>query len=520
MRLKRALFATAAFILLPAIAAQAQELRVAAANMSSYLDPGRDHSNVGSQFYYNSFDTLIDRDHSKTEIEFVPGLAESWEQISPTAMEFKLREDVVFHNGDPMTADDVVFSLNRMFSPIYPPYVVRQKDRLDNFARAERIDDFTVRLIAKRPEPLWQTLVNMQQLMIVPKNYLMGLSGDPRVDEVSDYEAFGLAPVGTGPYKVSEFIPGERILWERHEAFYGSPAPFQTVTVSRVPEMASRLTALKNGEFDLITNVSPDQLATIENEASLKIEGAVTPLFHVVIYNTQHPKMSDPRIRRALNMAVDRDTLNEALWLGLAKVPTTHTYAEFGELYMPEIETFRYDPAEAKRLLDEAGYDGFEITFDTSAVYYTNGLLATQAIQEMWGALGVNLRIDVDDQWTGNDPEMMVRNWSNPMYFADPFGSFGVMWAPNGPAESEGRFKTDEAYAEIWDRFRFSEDVAERKQAYAELMDHIEADPPFLVLYQPYESWAMQRSVNWKPMPGHIPYVLDFRAGSIELASN
>jgi peptide/nickel transport system substrate-binding protein len=513
-----ALLAIAATMLTaPAFAA---ELNVGVSNMASYLDPGKDHSNVGSQFYYNTFDTLIEKDHTKEQNAFLPGLAESWEQVSPQMMEFKLRKDVSFQNGDKMTANDVVFSLNRMFSPVFPPYVVRKKDRLDNFARAEKVDDYTVRVFAKRPEPLWETLMNMQQVMIVPKKYLMGLTGNPDVDEVSDYDAFGLAPVGTGPYKVAEFIPGEKLVWERYDGFYGDKAPFEKVTVRRIPEMASRITALKSGEVDLITNVPPDQIATIEGDANLKVEGMVTPLFHVVIFNTQHEKMADPKLRQALSMAIDRDTLNEALWLGKAVVPSTHTYPQYGDLYMPELETFEYNLEKAKALIKESNYDGSEIRYDTSATYYTNGLLAAQAIQEMWAEIGVKMKINVDDKWTGGDPTMNARNWSNPMYFADPFGSFGVMWAPNGPAESEGRFKTDPEYAEIWDRFRFSEKVEDRKKAYAELMERIKQDPPFLLLYQPYESYGMTKNVDWKPFPGHIPYVLDFRAGSVNLAAN
>jgi peptide/nickel transport system substrate-binding protein len=94
------------------------------------------------------------------------------------------------------------------------------------------------------------------------------------------------------------------------------------------------------------------------------------------------------------------------------------------------------------------------------------------------------------------------------------------MWAPDGPSESEGRFNTDAEYAEIWERFRFSTDIEARKTAYAELMERIKVDAPFLPLYRPYESWAMRTDLEWAPKPGHIPYVLDFRAGSIEFASN
>ncbi|MBU2483803.1 MAG: ABC transporter substrate-binding protein [Alphaproteobacteria bacterium] len=518
--MKTKMIIASALLALASGSAFSAELKVGSANMPSYLDPGRDHSNVGSQFYYNTFDVLIDKDADKAESSFRPGLATEWKLIEPTVMELKLRDDVYFQNGDKMTADDVIFSLNRMFQPAFKPYIVRAKDRLGNFDRAEKVDDYTIRIVAKRPEPLWETLINMQQLMIVPEKYIKGLTGDPQVAEDSDYEAFSLAPVGTGPYRISQFIPGEKIVWERQEQFWGDQAPFDKVSVSYIPEMASRITALKNKEVDLITNVPPDQLSTIEADSNLQVASNVTPLFHVLIFNTQNEVMKNPKFRQALSLAVDRDTLNEALWQGKAVVPSTHTYKQFGELYMPELKTFEYDLEKAKKLLAESGYNGEEIRIDTSAVYYTNGLLAMQAVAEMWSNIGIKTRINVDDKWTGNDPTMMVRNWSNPMYFADPFGSFGVMWAPGGPSEGEGRFKPDEAYGKTWEKFRFSDKVADRKTAYAELMDRIKQDPPFLVLYQPFESWAMQKGIQWGPKPGHIPYVLDFRAGSITVASN
>lgn len=498
----------------------AQEITVGAANIAPYLDPGRDHSNVGSQFYYNVFDVLIEKDYTQLQGAFRPGLATEWAMVSPTVMELTLRENVTFHNGAAMTADDVVFSLNRMFQADFPPYMVRQRDRLANFDKAEKVDDFTVRVHVKREEPLFETLLNLQQTMILPRDYTASLAGDPDVIEHDDFEAFSLKPVGTGPYKVAEFVPRERIVWERHDPFWGDAAPLEKVTVVGIPETASRITALKTGEADIVTNIAPDQLSLIEADPNLKAEGSATALFHVMIMNANHPVLKNPRIRQAMSYAIDRDMLNEALWLGKSVVPSTHTMEEFGPLYMPELTTFEYDPETAKALLEEAGYDGEEIVYTSFPTYYTNGLLAAQAIVEMWGAVGINGKVDVQDKWTGSDPEMMARNWSNPMYFADPFGSFGVMWAPGGPSESEGRFNTDEAYAEVWDRFRFSADVEARKAAYAELMDRIAQDPPVLPLYRPFESWAMKQDVEWKPQPGHIPYVLDFRAGAISLAAN
>lgn len=514
------LFTTTAIATVLAGSAFAVELTVGAANVTGYIDPGRDHSNVGSQFYYNSFDTLIEKNYEKLQGEFRPGLATEWTLIEPTVMELKLRQGVTFHNGEDMTADDVVFSLNRMYQATFPPYQVRSRDRLANFEKAEKVDDHTVRIHAKRDEPLWETLLNLQQVMIIPEDYTKGLTGDPKVAENDDYEAFSLKPVGTGPYRIAEFVPGETLVWERFDNFWGEKPPVDKVTVKHMPETASRITALKTGEADLVTNIAPDQLSLIEADPALKAAGSATALFHVMIMNANHPVLKDPRIRQAMSLAVDRDTLNEALWLGKAIVPATHTMEAFGPLYMPELTTFKYDPEKAKQLLQEAGYKGEEIVYTSFPTYYTNGLLAAQAIVEMWKEVGINGKVNVVDKWTGGDADMMARNWSNPMYFADPFGSFGVMWAPNGPSESEGRFNTDEAYAEAWERFRFSKDVEARKAAYAELMERISQDPPLLPLYQPYESWAMNKNVNWAPKPGHIPYVLDFRAGSIDFASN
>jgi peptide/nickel transport system substrate-binding protein len=231
-------------------AAQAQELVVGVQNMSAALDPGRDHSNVGSQHYYNTFDTLIEKDHAKSEPVWKPGLATSWKLISPTVMEFKIRQGVKFHNGAAMTAEDVKYSIDRIINTTFPPYLIRKKDFLPNIEKVDVVDAETIRVTAYRPEPLFETLFNIQQTNIVPKAYMMALTGDPMKDEPSDYEAFGLKPVGTGPYKVTEFVPNQRIVYERFDDFWGDKAPFKKVTVRRIAELSARITALKNNEVE------------------------------------------------------------------------------------------------------------------------------------------------------------------------------------------------------------------------------------------------------------------------------
>lgn len=492
-----------------------REITVVAQNVPALLDPARDHANSGQQYYHNAFDTLILKDPNSAESRWIPGLATEWHMVDDVTMELKLREGVVFHNGATMTADDVLYSLNRMFSPTFPPYVTRARDRFTNFSHAEKVDDLTIRIVAHRADPLFETLVNLQQLAIVPRDYVAGLTGDPAVIEDTDHEAFALAPVGSGPYRIAEFTPSQGLVYERHDEFWGEPAPLAKVNVIRVPEVSARLTALRTGEAHIATNIAPDQLADVTADPTLKVVGEASALFHMVMFNVNNPTLQDPRIRQALMLSIDRDLINEALWLGHAEVPATHTMPEYGDMHQPDMVHYTYDPERAKELLAEAGYNGEEILYETQGNYYTNGLLTAQAVAEMWRAIGVNAVVRDVSTWNASDPEMQVRNWSNMMFFNDPYGNYGMLWAPNGNAESLGRYNVPEEDYPLWDAFRFGETDEIRKDAFEKIMDRNTSDPASIALLRPYESWAMTQDVNWAPMPGNIPYILDFRAGSI-----
>lgn len=234
----------------------------------------------------------------------------------------------------------------------------------------------------------------------MPKAYIIGLTGDPDVAELSDFDAFGLAPTGTGPYRITQFQSGETTVYERFEDYYGDVAPLAGFEMRRIWEMATRLTAVANREVDIITNAPPDQIATIDSNPNLQLVGSVPPLFHVVMFNTGGGAF-DPHL--------------PAIW----------------RTYMPDLGPSNTIPSARGGLLDEAGNVGTPIRYDTDPVYYTNGLLAAQAIKEMWATVGVEMQLNVIEGW-GELSEVESRNWSNPMYFADPAGSSGTMWAPGG----------------------------------------------------------------------------------------
>ncbi|MEL6315071.1 MAG: ABC transporter substrate-binding protein, partial [Pseudomonadota bacterium] len=180
--------------------------------------------------------------------------------------------------------------------------------------------------------------------------------------------------------------------------------------------------------------------------------------------------------------------------------------------------TFEYDPEGAAKLVADNDLAGTTIPFITHPTYYTNGLLAATAMQEMWRELDINVELQVSESWAGWGSRDTMANWSNPMYFADPHGSFGKMWAPEGAGMTRGLWEPSigmEEWGKMYDAFRFETDVDTRNARFADLMEVVKNDAPFLVLYQPYESWGMRADLDWAPYPGHIPYVLDFRAGYI-----
>lgn len=514
----KTLFATTAALALLATSALAQELNVGVATMSATLDPGDAGSNVDAQFWINSFEALIDKDPTTTDVVFKPGLATDWEIVSPTEIRLTIRKGVKFHNGDDMTIEDVLFTFQNMKNPVIDSYAREASYYWGNVDVIEALDDTTLRITYHRPEPLMEMFLNRFNNMIIPKHYLMGLSGDPDVAEASDYIAFAQAPVGTGPYRIAEFKPEQSLVYERFDDYWGEPAPYERINVRLIPETAARITALVNGEVDLITNIAPDQLATIDNNPGTHTVGLQTPIFHVVFFGTgeRNPKITAP-LRKAMMLAVDRDLLNEALWGGLADVPSTHTFVQQGEFYTPDLVTFRYDLEEAKKIVAENNLEGTELTFQTHPVYYTNGVLAAQAMQEMWREIGINVKLNVAvERPKGSERE--ISNWSNPLYMADPHGGFGYMWAPDGHALFQKFWEPSigfDEYSKLYDAFRFETDVEKRNAAFARVMDEVKRDAPYFVLYQPYESWGIRDDLDWEPYPGHRAYVLDFRAGYI-----
>jgi len=482
-----------------------QHLRIGVQSFPSHLD-STSVSNASIQVIYNLYDTLIMRDPYSEEVRFLPGLALSWEQIDELTWEFRLRPDVIFHDGTIMTAEDVAYSMNRIIQRLDASYANLHSTFLANFEKFEVIDDLTVRAHTIKPEPLIENLLSDPNTGITSKAHI----------EKVGLDAARQHPITTGPYKVKEFVPDDRIVLERNDDFWGEKAPFETVTYYLIPEISSRVTAIANNEVDMVTNIPPDMEELLAQEEGVDLVGVRWPLYHVYVLNMNNPALDDPKIRQALDYAIDREALVQSLWNGKGEAATSLQFPEYGEpLYMPDIQNIGYDLEKAKRLIAESDYNGEEIEIYNTTNYYTYADLAAQAVIEMWKEIGVNGKLVQVDKMPETYDEVEMRTWSNPLYYNDPMGVMDLHWTDKMWPYTGGMFAPSQEFLDQLEIARYSMDLEKRVAAYRKLLELGREETPYILLYKPYEAYAMRNGLQWQVGKNYRPYTLLLRAGEV-----
>lgn len=501
----RKLILSTALAALAAMPLSAADLRIALPTQIDNFDPQEQTGNDAAPMLYQVYDTLIERDLYAEPLTFHPGLATAWKQVEPTVWELKLRPNVKMHDGTVMDADDVAFSLNRIFHKD-PEFLTTWGRWFYNFTDVEVVDPLTVRIHTARPEPLFETLISTRQAGITSKEHY----------EAVGYDEAALHPVGSGPYRVTEFVANDKVVMERFDGFWGAKAPFDHLTFQRVAEVASRVTGLVNGEFDLIANIPPDQEKALEVDG-VKTMGVTWPMFHVWVLHMTRPPTDNPLVRKAMRLCTDRKALVDGLWGGKAGVPHAHQFAEYGApYYMPDLDLIHYDPEEAKRLLAAAGYKGEPIVAQFTKSYYLYGDLAAQVIQQQWKQCGLNLQLQQIEKYDYD--ALNIRAWSNPMYYPDPMGAMDTHWSN---ASWTYQRKLWQPQSPEWDATyeaaRYGETPEIRKAAYRKLLELAEAESGWILLYQPYELYGMRKDLSFRIPTTVRPYVLPLRAGEATL---
>lgn len=478
--------AVALAVAMSAVGASAQTVTLAQGVDPESLDPATDTLITSVSVMMNIYDSLIWRDD---EGNLEPALAESWEFPSETEMVLHLREGVTFHNGETFDADDVVFSYERLFDKENPsPLLTSLSGFVDS---VEKIDDHTVKV--NMPAPRATVVPTLIRVPILP---------DKTFAEVGA-QAFGVAPVGTGPFRFVEWEQNQQIVMERYEDHWRGPARIERFVVRVIPEDFSRFASLQSGEVDIITNLTAERVKEIEGNPDLKWAGVHSVRNMFVGMQTKEPPFDDVRVREAMNLAVDVEALVEVIMGGHGFVnASVCTQTLFGAT---EVDPFGYDPERARELLAEAGYpDGFEVTMLGPVGRYTKDKELQEAIAGMLSEVGVTINhvqpewAEFIAQWVAEEYPMHFVGTGNQVMDCDQHLGYRI------DGERYGRYyQSDEVDALIGEQIA-EFDTEARKATLAEIQQTIREDVPWIFLFDLEDLYGMRDRIEWSPRPDEM----------------
>jgi len=517
--LRRLLQGAAAALHFLAGAAAAATLTIAISADITSLDPHYLASQPNVNVGWHVFDALT---HVDERARLVPGLATSWRAVDATTWEFKLRTGVKFHDGSPLTAEDVLFSLERTLSIAGSPGGFAGYVR--PIVAKQIVDSHTIRL--KTAAPYGALPQDLNSIHIVSKKAAAGARSD-------EFDS-GRAMIGTGPFRFVRFARGDRVELVRNDAYWGGKPEWDKVTLRILPTDPARTAALLAGDVDVIEHIPSADLGRLRANPALRLAQTVswrTIFFHLDQARAQPPLVSDKggkplaanpfadlRVRRAISKAINRQALADRVLEGLA-LPTANVVSPpvFG--HNTALKPEGYDPEGARKLLAEAGYpNGFALTVAAPNNRYINDEQVAQAVAQMLARVGIATRVEalpINVYLT----KMRDRAYSFSML---GWGSFSADLALRALA---GTVNPDKGYG-AWNWSQYSNprldtliaqalaSVDEKKrEAFAREASALAAEDLALIpLYHQVVTWAMKKNISYTPRTDEFTFAHHFKS--------
>jgi peptide/nickel transport system substrate-binding protein len=493
---------------LPAQAQPKGSVTVATSILSQNADPTGLVSTADYMIAELIYDGLI----NLNEKGKVPGLAESW-VISPDGkqIDFKLRKNVKFHNGDEFTAEDVKFTFERIMAPDSTHSYRRGFQ--DSLERVDVVDPHTARFILKNPWPAFFTTARYALTHIVPKKYY----------ESVGTKGFKEKPIGTGPFKLADWKAGEWSKFEANTAYWGRVPKVQFVTERLVAEPFTRYAMVEKGEADIATGITGALLERVRANKELRVIMSPYAGTSGILFNKKEfPQAEDKRVRQAVAYAINRKAISENILGGVCE-PASSIISPGTFGYLEGVPLIPYDPNKAKALLKEAGVaPGTKVPF----VYHTQAFAALPGAPQVLEAVAGNLEavgLSIDRKAVDTDAWMSMMRGNK---------AYGIFYAPSGTPDDGGElintwFALNSAWTprsvqrpEYDALFKEQQQTADPEKRKALLQKFVRMEQenfemvPFLWCSTPYA--VTKRIKSWQPALGSGYYL---SLGNLELAN-
>ncbi|MDX2101704.1 MAG: ABC transporter substrate-binding protein [Alphaproteobacteria bacterium] len=484
--------------------AEARTLRFASQGDIATLDPYAHTESFTSNILHHIYEPLVRRSKS---LEIEPALATAWRQVAPDRWRFELRRGVQFHNGNAFTADDVVASMQRLMDP-----AARARGNVSQVTAVEKVDDFTVEFVTRGPYPL--LLNDLTGVFIMDREWMAANNAlQPGNISTRTTTYASTNANGTGPFRFESWRPDQALTMTVNPSWWDRAEHNLTrIEFRPIRSDATRVAALLSGELDLIVPAPLQDLERIASASGYKVieEPSLRLIFLGFSFRPElhaapgvRNPLLDPRVRRALWMAIDLDTLHRRVMRGKSRTVGTLVAPQIPGYARELDQPLRFDPQGAQRLLQEAGATGFKVRLNCSNDRYIADEQTCVAIAGMWSRIGVGVEVQVESRTTyfprmdRGELDIYMLGWAT----LPPMDAFSVLSAllatrgqglggnnPNGLSDPRLDALTAQAAVEM--------DEPKRRALMTEALKIVRDDVLYLPLHQQPVAFAARAPVE------------------------
>ena len=410
-------------------------------------------------------DFLVTRDNKG---DFQPALATSWEAIDPTTMRFHLRQGVKFSDGVEFTADDVTFTLGRV---VDPKAAYGQAARINLVQSVTAVDTYTVDIKTKSIFPT--LILGLSDIVMEPKHYF----------EKVGAEGVAAHPIGTGPFVFEKWVPGDRYTLTANRNYWGGAPKIDRLVIRAIPDGSSRVASLVAGETQIIEEVPVDLIDQVDSSGIAAVDQIATTVGLVLTFNPKIKPFDNPKVREAFDYAIDKPLILKQILKGRGELLQGQILTKGVLGWNSELKARPYDPAKARQMLQDAGYDfNTPVTITTLNGKYVSDTDICNAAAGMLHQIGIAATVEVVEGGTFQQMTnaqkwgaLHVNGW-----YSLGDADFASVWYTKGGLRSNW---IDPDYEQLFVAARSTTDTAEREKIYRRMMEILSQQTPAIFLF-------------------------------------